>query len=662
MGECFDHLLSPLSIGRLKLKNRMIVAPMGAFHNMQRGPHFEYSDEMIEYITERGKGGFGMFICSTLKPDYLVDPCDPDMHFLKHKADFRSMALRLNERAGYYDMKVMQQLTLGQGRNYRGMYSSSENPVFWDPSEQAPALTKDQIRQKLDCFIEGAALMKDSGFAGIEVHALHWGYLLDNFAMSLTNHREDEYGGCLENRLRLCKEIIDGVKQVCGADYPVTMRLGLKSYIQGFNRPDFTGEHEAGRTLEEGIRIAKMLEGYGYDALNVDVGTYDSFYYAAGPQYMPDGYVIPLAAEAKKAVNIPILCGSRMADPVMTDKAIADGKIDAAVIGRATLADPHYAKKIEMGRPEKIRPCINCLVGCLGNSYSGRVVGCAVNPAVRHETKEPIGKAPVAKKIAVVGGGVAGMEFARTAKMRGHEVTIYEKSGRLGGLQIPAGAHEFKKHNHMLVEWYRREMDDLKIPVEYNCEMTPDKLKELAPDIAILATGSVAVMPRSIAGIDHPKCASAVDMLDGKVEVGQKVVVVGGGLVGCETAIDLAMHGKEVTLVEASDAILSASAMIAIMVAQMIPDLIEHYHVKVLTGHKIEAINDQGAVVSPVKGGEKIELPADNVIMSIGMRPLPNMSDALKGCGIETYVIGDGVAPGMVYTAVNSAYDLARRI
>jgi len=183
MENKFEHLLAPLDIGNMRIKNRMIVAPMGAFHNMQRGPHFEYSDSMIEYITERARGGFGMFICSTLKPDYLVDPCDAENHFLKHKSDFRSMGLRLNERASYYDMKVVQQLTLGQGRNYLGQYSSSENPVFWDPSQKSRALTKDQIRQKMDCFMEAAALMKDSGFSGIEVHALHWGYLLDNFAM-----------------------------------------------------------------------------------------------------------------------------------------------------------------------------------------------------------------------------------------------------------------------------------------------------------------------------------------------------------------------------------------------------------------------------------------------------------------------------------------------
>lgn len=654
-------MFTPLKVGGITVKNRLCVAPMGSFPNTMRGPHFEYTDQMAEYIIGRAKGGFGTFICSALSSDYKVDPCDLDSHFMTHKADFMQMARRMNERAGYYDMHIIQQLSLGHGRNTLGQYSCSALPYFFDPSQTTPVLTKDQIKTKIDCLVESAALMKDSWFSGVEVHALHWGYLLDQFAMSISNHREDEYGGCLENRMRVCKEIVDGIKQVCGSDFTVGMRLGMKSYMKGFNKPDLTGEHEAGRTLEEGVRIAKMLEDFGYDVLNVDAGTYDSFYYAAAPQYMEDGYCIPLAAEAKKVVNIPVFCGSRMADPYRSEKALSDGLIDGVVLGRQTLADPDYAKKLEMGRPEKIRPCINCLVGCLGNAYGGKVATCAVNPALRHEATEGMQKALAPKKIVVVGGGVAGMEFARTAKLRGHEVSVYEKTDKLGGLQIPAGAHSFKKHNHMLVEWYKRELEDLDIPVYLNTEMTTEKIKQLRPDAAVFAVGSVSIMPK-LPGIDHPKCASGVDLLNGKVKVGQKVAVVGGGLVGCETAIDLAMEGKDVTVIEAAPKVLGASAMISIMVAQMVPDLLEHYNVKLCTGHMIKAVTDEGAVVVPTEGGEDELIEADNVIMSIGMRPVKSTRQELLGSGIETYIIGDCVKPGMVYTAVGGAYDLARRI
>lgn len=661
MENKFEHLLSPLKIGKMVLKNRMIVAPTGGWYNAHVGPHGEFTDQKIEYIVERARGGFSMFYSSPVRPDYLVENNNEDALFMRYKGDFKRQALRLNERAGFYDMKIIQQLSMGLGRNYVGPYSCSENPVFFAPDKTTPVLTVDEIHKKIDCIVEAAALMKASGFAGVEAHALHWGYLLDNFAMAITNHREDEYGGCLENRLRVCKEIVEGIKQECGADFPVGMRLGMKSYMKGFNKPDFTGEHEAGRTLEEGVRIAQLLESYGYDMLSVDAGTYDSFYYAASPIYMPEAYCLPLAKKVKEAVSIPVLCGSRMADPYTSDKAIAEGKIDAIVLGRPTIADPYFAKKIEMGREDKIRPCINCLVGCLGKLYAGEHVSCAVNPGVRKELIYGIDKAPIPKKIAVIGGGVAGMEVARVSKIRGHEVTLYEKTDRLGGLQIPAGAHDFKKQNHMLIEWYKRELEDLQVPVVYGAEMDAEKIKALAPDVAVFSVGSRPVMP-PIPGIDHPKCSTGVDVLDHKVDVGQKVVVVGGGLVGCEIAIDLAMHGKTVSIVEAAPDVLVASEMIPIMVKQMIPDLIEYWGVTVHAGNFITAINDKGAVITPAAGGESVQLEADNVVMSIGMRPVHAPKEELYGTGIEVYEVGDCRRAGNVFTAVNSAYDLARKL
>ena len=657
----FPNLMSPFKIGNVTIKNRMCVAPMGSGGILETvGYHSEISDRGIEYFVQRAAGGFGLcFIGGDFLPDNKVDEHDPFAAILNYPAYFRKQALALNEKCAYYDMKIFPQLSFGLGRD-DGFLACSETPQFMNPDEKCTALTTEQVKQKVDCVIEAAKLCQDSGFPGIEVHAIHWGYLLDEFAMSLMNNRTDEYGGSLENRLRAAKELIEGIKQVCGKDYPVTMRLGLKSYIKGFNRPSLTGEEEAGRTLEEGIRIARMLEQYGYDALSVDTGTYDSFYYACPPQYMPYGHVIPLAEECKKAVNIPVLCGSRMNDPVMSEKALAEGKIDAVVLGRPSLADPQYANKVAMGRPEKIRPCIGCIVGCMGKVMNGEAITCAVNPAARNELNYGLEKTLDPKKVAVVGGGVAGMEAARTAKLRGFDVTIYEKSDRLGGLLNPAGAHGFKKDIHQLVEWYKREIEELGIGVEYHTEINADKMKEIHPDIAIIAIGSKPIMPR-IEGIEHPKCSSGVDVLDGKVKLGNDLVVVGGGLVGCETAIDYAMQGKKVTLVEAMPSVLAASKMIPIMVEQMIPDLLEHHKVNIMTGYKIEAINDNGAVVTNVETGEKTELKADNVIMSIGMSSIPpKIKDELYGSGIKVFSIGDCSRVGNVYTSVHSAYAVAR--
>lgn len=662
MNTEFSHLLSPLTIGKTTFKNRLCVAPMGdgPYGNLF-GAHGELSQNGLEYLTERARGGWGLFFGGCLITDYKVDPHDPHCAFMLHKADFRKRAMRVNELAEYHGMKIVQQITVGQGRNQLGGFSCSPNEVFGNPGLYSPVLTRDQIKMKIDCIVEGAQLMKDSGFAGVEVHALHWGYLLDQFAMSITNKREDEYGGSLENRLRICKEIVEGIKQTCGADFPVSMRFGLKSYIKGLEKPNFTGEEEAGRTLEEAVKIASLLELYGYDMLDVDAGMYDSFYYACAPMYMPQGYVIPLAEKVKEAVSIPVLCGSRMDDPYMADRAIAEGKIDAAVLGRPSLADPYFAKKVEMGRIDKIRPCIACNVGCMGKLRNGEHTSCAVNPTLRKESYYRAECALVSRKIAVIGGGLAGMEVARTAKMRGHEVAIYEKTDRLGGLLNPAGAHDFKKEIRKLLDWYKGEIRDLDIPVHYNTEMTKEKLLELKPDVAVFAIGSRPVMP-PIDGIDHPRCISGADALDGKGAIGQKVAVVGAGLVGCEIAIDYAMQGREVTLIEAGAAPLGESKMINIMTRQMIPDMLEHYHVKLMMHHRIKSINDQGAVVAPVSGGEDITVDADTVIMSIGMRPVQTFEKELWGSGIETHSIGDCHAVGNVYTVINGAFEVANNL
>lgn len=660
----FPHLNSPFKIGNTTFKNRMIVSPMGSGGTLETtGYRGEYSDKGIEYIVERARGGFGLiYMGGDFMPDYIVDPHDPIDATLKAPQYFRKQALKLNERLSFYDAKCIQQLCVGMGRDDGGP-GASETPLWADPSTNNTALTVDQIHKKTDIIVEAAKLCKDSGFAGVEVHALHWGYLLDEFATPFFNRRTDEYGGCLENRLRFAREILDGIKQECGSDFIVTTRLGLQSFMKGFNQATLTGEGEVGRTLEDSIEIAIELEKYGFDALSVDVGTYESFYYCCPPQYMPFGHVIPFAAEVKKHVNIPILCGSRMSNPYKSEQALAEGKIDAVVLGRATLADPQYAKKIEMGTPEKIRPCIGCIVGCMGKVMNGEAITCAVNPAARDELNYGVKKTLTPKKVAVIGGGVAGLEAARTAKLRGFDVTIYERTGTLGGNLIPAGAHSFKIELHQLVEWYKREIAELKIPVEYYSDMTAERIKAIRPDVAIISTGSVPVMPASIPGIDKKNCISGIEALRGNRDLGKNLVVVGGGLVGCEFAIDKAKEGHNVTIVEAAPKVLAASEQIAIMVELMIPDLIEHHGVKTMCSHKIVEITDEGAVIEPTEGGERITLPADQVIMCIGMKPRKNdLAEQLKGSGIEVFTVGDASKPGMVYSSVHSAYEVVRML
>ena len=551
------------------------------------------------------------------------------------------------------------QITMGLGRNYPNLPAPSSVHVFRHPGEVSPELTRDQIKSKIESVVKASKIAKDSGFSGVEVHSIHWGYLLDQFALSMMNHRTDEYGGSLENRLRAAKEILEGIKQECGSDFPVSMRLGLKTFVKGFEQASLTGEEEIGRTLEEGIEIAKLLESYGYDCLNVDTGIYDSFYYACPPMYMPKGYLVELAAKAKEAVNIPILAGGRMNEADIAEKAIRDGKIDAVVLGRAALADPEYPNKVLTGHTEKIRPCIACNQGCITRLQQGKQPTCAVNPAAMREVRYALRPCVQPKKVVVVGGGVAGMEAARTAAMRGHKVSLYEKNESLGGNLIPGGSHSFKKEVRELNAWYQNELKVLPVEIHTGEAVTADQLRNIDADVIIVAAGSVPVTPK-VPGIDDKKVIGCMEAFAHPEKVGQKVMVIGGGLVGCEMALEYAQDGKEVTVVEALPKILSAGIPSPIPNGQMIPDLFEHHHVAVLENHRLSAVEDGRVILE--SDGQKKAFDADSVVIAVGFRPVPSMAQELQGCGATVYEIGDGQKVSTILHAVWDGYEVGNNI
>lgn len=657
MNKEFEKLLSPFYIGKLRIKNRLTVAPMGDGYLSLLGPRGEFSWQGMEHCIERAKGGFGLFISGCiLYPDNKVELIDPISSSVDNPDLFIKQGILLNERCSYYDMKIFQQLTMGLGRNW-GMASCSENPCFDDPDQMTAVLSHDDIKRKIDCVVSSAKLMQDAGFAGVEIHALHWGYLLDNFAMSITNRRTDEYGGCLENRMRVCKEIVEGIKQTCGSDYPVSMRLGLKSYIKGFNIPSLDGSDEAGRTLEEGIKIAQMLEGYGYDVLNVDAGMYDSFYYGCPPIYMPNGHAIPLAEECKKAVRIPVICGSKMNDPYMCEQGLRDGKFDAVAIGRPSLADPDFAKKIEMGTPERIRPCIGCLTGCMGKSREGAVMTCAVNPKAYLEDFYGPERRVNGGKVLVVGGGIAGMEAACTAARRGFEVSLYEENAFLGGVIALSAKQYHKQQLGALVAWYKRELEALGVNVNCGTKLTDAEICAMSPYAVVLALGAKSVIP-SVPGSERG--ISVTDMLKNDSAVGENVVIVGGGLTGCETAIDLASKGKRVTIIETAPRLMDNSTHVPIMVSQMLLDLIDKYKIRVKTNCTLSKVINDGVIVNNMCS-ETVH--ADTVIYAAGVKPAESdLERKLSGCGFAVYTAGSFSEPGNIYHAIHSGYEIARNL
>ena len=645
-------LFRPLQIGSVTVKNRLLMAPMDTgFGNNAWGG---FTPEGVEYFVRRAQGGWGLLFSGGTATDRMVDGADT---LLNHPEEFLRVGRELNRRIEKYGCKMFLQLSFNVGRN-AGLKTPSPLPTLGNPKVMTEALTVEEIHTKVREMGEAAKLVRDAGFAGVDIHALHWGHLLDSFALSFMNHREDAYGGSLENRLRVCQEIREAIAEACGGDFPVTIRLALKSYMKGFNRASFDGSGEVGRSPEKAVEIAKLLESYGYDGLSTDAGTLDAFYYAEPPCYVPVAFTLDMAERVKRAVSIPVLCGGRMADPDIDERAIAEGKIDAVVIGRQAIADPDFPNKLLAGKPEQVRPCIGCNQGCIwGYSTTGKV-GCAVNTEVGREGV-PVPEAAKKKKIAIVGGGVAGMEAARLATLRGHTVTLYEKTGKLGGNLIPAGAHDFKTEVAALNEYFKQEMERLNIDLRLNTEATTEKLKASGADVILLALGSVPVMPRSIPGINHPKAVSGADALLGRKPVGNIVVVAGGGLVGCEIAFGYVKEGKAVTIVEALDGLMKGD--VPNMNRTMLLDAFAHYGVRVLTSTTLSAITDAGAVVQGADGAEET-IPADTVVLSLGYRPVHSLAAELADCGAQVFEIGDGRQVANVLTAIRDADEAVEKI
>lgn len=656
----FASLFHPLDIGGMTIPNRFCAGPL-TLPSLQ-GPQGEFSSDGLAFFEARAKGGFGLLYTGAFHPDVLVDPVHPldSKQPLKAPKTFRRTAIELLERLDAYGAKMLPQVSMGYGRNAVGCYGPSEIPYYHDPSQKTPALTQDQIHQKIDQMIATAAFLKTCGFPGIEVHAMHWGYLLDQFALSYMNHRTDAYGGALENRLRCAREIVEGVKAACGQDFVVSMRLALKTYLQDYNKPALHGENEVGRTLEEGLLICQKLEAYGYDCLSVDFGQYDSFYYAAPPCYMEKGRILSLAEQAKRVVSIPILCGGRMNDPYLAAEAVAAGKIDAVVLARPSLADPDYPQKVFRGVPEDIRPCIGCNQGCIGALKLGRRAGCAVNPEAAREATFTLSPALEKKHVLVVGGGPAGMEAARVAALRGHTVTLCEAEKTLGGALRQAGAHDFKQDLHDLAAWYERQLAKHAVTVECSTRLDAEAIAARHPDAVILALGGRPVIP------PVPGIARAVDALtalhpDSTLSLGETVAVIGGGLVGCELALDCARKGKQVTLIEALPRLLSGSLPVPESNEQMLLDLLHEAHVTIHTETRLTAVTEE-AVQLTDPTGTPFSLPAATVLLATGFAPQPSLAHELLGTGIAVYEIGDSHHPGSVLTAIGEGYTVGRAI
>lgn len=661
MANHYPELFTPTKIGKVVIKNKLSMAPMGPVGYADANGAF--NQRIQDYYVERAKGGIGLIITGICNVDMdmegmskpgLPSPTQTPLAFIH-------AAYQMNERVHAYGAKIFIQLTGGLGRSALPGFVSkfiapSENENRFDPNIIHREMTKEEIKTLIQKFITSAVISKKSGFDGVEIHAVHEGYLLDQFAISFFNKRTDEYGGSLENRLRVATEIVKGIKAACGQDFPVTLRYSLKSCMKDLRKGGLPGEEykEVGRDTEEGIEAAKILVAAGYDALNVDAGTYDSWYWNHPPMYFEEGMYREFGKILKENVNVPIILAGRMENPDMAVEALKDS-CDIIGLGRQLLADSEYPNKILKGKLDEVRPCLGCHEGCLGR-ISNAPVSCAVNPACGRETIYGITPAFKKKHFLIIGGGVAGMEAARVLAEKGHQVTLCEKTNELGGNLIPGGTPHFKRYDRALVKWYKKQLELLKVEVKMNFEIKASDIPSYNVDEIIVATGSNPIIAK-FGGSKNVLTAN--DVLLGKASTGEKVLIIGGGLVGCETGLWLAQKGAEVTIVEMAKDILGGPHGLPHMNHYMLEDLLAFNNVTIHTNTMVMSV-DEKVTVKNSEGSYDIE--ADTVISAIGYRENKDLYEELKEIDIPVHNIGDSQKVRNIMYAIWNAYELTREL
>ena len=686
MDAKYEALFTPWKVGNVEIKNRIVLCPMGgtSLFGWFELTGCKFDKEAAKFFLERAQNNVGLIIPG-IAP--LRDTIWGRWLWQNEKM-FDDLA-EFVEEIHKTGAKIFIQLTAGMGRSWaitdhiaplhknkllrsiikpvidtsHELASPSPLPSRWDPSITTPEMTVEQIHEIIEAFAKTAALCKKAGVDGVEVHAVHEGYLLDQFTMEWTNHRTDEYGGSFENRYRLPVEIVKAIKEACGEDFPVSLRYSVESKVKGFREGAVPGEvyTEVGRNMAESEKAAKYLQDAGYDMLNADNGTYDSWYWSHPPMYMPQNCNLEDVSHIKKFVDIPVVCAGRM-EPDVGAWAVAEGKIDGVGIARQFLADGEWITKLIEDRLEDIRPCICCHNGCFNFcSHKGHandqslfdtmgLARCAINPETMQSRKYKIKPARKVKRIAIVGGGIGGMETALVCAKRGHKVTIYEKSDKLGGVFIAAAAPSFKEKDRELIAWYRREIARHDIEVKFNVEVKT--VSEVNADEIIIATGSRPVtIP--IPGVE--KGIQAIDFLLGKAEVGENVTIIGGGLTGCEIAYELYLQGKKPTIVEMKEDLIAVTG-VCLANSSYLRDFFKANKVPVHLETAVCEIQDDGVLVKD-RNGMNYKIAADSVILSTGYKRNPLAEKTAK-----IHLVGDCDSVGNLRTVIWQAWDVAMRL
>ena len=688
MNEKYSALFTPWKIGNVEIKNRIVQPSMGGTSLFGWLEPCHFDKEAAYHILNRAQNNVGL----VLPGMQCVRDTMGGRWLYQNKKMFKDLAEWLPEfhKTG---SKLFVQLSAGMGRSMAineimvkmlqnkafGALgkpflnvdyitaSASATPNRWYPECKSRPLTVEEIHEMVEAFAKTAKLLQDAGVDGVEIHAVHEGYLLDQFTLANMNYRTDQYGGSFENRYRFAVEIVQAIKSVCGKDFPVALRYSVVSKTKGFGQGAVPGEEftEFGRDMAESEKAIKYLEEAGYDMFDCDNGTYDAWYWAHPPVYMPENCNLAEVEHIKNFTTKPVVCAGKM-DPAKAAEEIAAGRLDAVGIARQNLVDPEWVNKILEDRVEDIKPCINCHNACFSFNRSNgtpnmqpmddslHLARCALNPTTMQHNKYKIVPTRNPKKVAIIGGGIGGMECALVLKQRGHTPVIFEKTGELGGLFLTASAMSFKENDKELIRWYLNEVAKEGIDVRLNTEVT-DLGTLRGFDEIIVASGSIPRTMPSIPGFE--KTLTFTELLKDKKEVGDKVLFIGGGQSSCEAAYDLVLQGKHPIIVEYANDLIAAQAT-CLANTSFLRDAMEYHKVPTYLESTVTEITDTGCTVKNVKTGESTFVACDNVVNGVGFIPTPVGGKDNK----QVHRVGDCVAIGNLRTVIWRAWDVCMKI